>query len=257
MKFYLGAHMPNWLERAGVPLMVSHRRLSRQRSMPRAAAPWVLDSGGFTELLTYGRWETTPGEYAAAVARYADEVGSLDWAAPQDWMCEPAVLARTGLDVPTHQRRTLENYLELRDRAPHLPIIPVLQGWAAGDYWRHTADYYAAGIDLAAEPVVGVGTVCRRQKTGEIALVLQSLTELGLALHGFGVKTAGLRVAGHLLTSADSMAWSYRGRKVSPPICGSTRHKSEANCLRFALGWRARVLAVVEAPKQLALPMRV
>jgi hypothetical protein len=36
------------------------------------------------------------------------------------------------------------------------------------------------------------------------------------------------------------MAWSYAGRRT-PTQCGSTRHKSEANCQVFALDWRARV----------------
>ena len=45
-----------------------------------------------------------------------------------DWMCEPAMLARTGLTVAEHQAGTVANYLELRAAAPELPFIPVLQG---------------------------------------------------------------------------------------------------------------------------------
>ena len=44
----------------------------------------------------------------------------LEWAAPMDWMCEPAMLARTGLTVEDHQRRTVANFLELRERGPEL-----------------------------------------------------------------------------------------------------------------------------------------
>lgn len=50
MKFYLGAHHPGWLAHAGVPLFVSYARLGPMKRLPRAAAPWALDSRGFSEL---------------------------------------------------------------------------------------------------------------------------------------------------------------------------------------------------------------
>jgi hypothetical protein len=150
MRFYLGTHQPAWLARElGVPLLVSHRRLAGRRSLPRATGPWALDSGGFTELSLHGRWRTDAHAYAAAVRRYAAEIGYLDWA-PQDWMTENHVLARTGVSLRTHQHRTVTNYLRLRDVAPDLPIIPVLQGQSSTEY-HHCADIYERqGIDLAA-----------------------------------------------------------------------------------------------------------
>ncbi len=51
----------------------------------------------------------------------------LDWA-PMDWMCEPAMLARTGLTVEDHQRRTSANFLELRERGPELHTSQLLRG---------------------------------------------------------------------------------------------------------------------------------
>lgn len=129
--FWLGIHEPSWLERVDIPLFVSRRRLGRLKRLPRAIGPWALDSGGFSELSLHGRFELPPAAYAAEVRRYRDEIGGLAWAAPQDWMCEPAMLARTGLSVDEHQRRTVANYLELRQIAPEIPWIPVLQGWSA------------------------------------------------------------------------------------------------------------------------------
>lgn len=75
-------------------------RLRGYRRAPIARAPWALDSGGFTELDTPPhRWTTTPAEYIEAVQRYATEIGRLEWAAPQDWMCEPWIVQKTGLSV--------------------------------------------------------------------------------------------------------------------------------------------------------------
>jgi hypothetical protein len=79
--FYLGAHHPNWLRLVDFPLFISHRRLTGRATLPRARAPWALDSGGFTELSMYGAWQTTAEQYAMAVRRYRDEIGLLTWAA--------------------------------------------------------------------------------------------------------------------------------------------------------------------------------
>ena len=46
-----------------MPLFVSHRRLAGRRTLPRAIAPWALDSGAFSELSLYGEWRTTAGQY--------------------------------------------------------------------------------------------------------------------------------------------------------------------------------------------------
>jgi len=241
--FYLGAHQPHWLWAAGFPLFVSHRQLARRRGPLRpAACRWALDSGGFTELSLHGRWITPAAEYADAVDRYAREAGQLDFAAPQDWMCEPAILARTGLSVREHQDRTVASYLELRALTPHLPFIPVVQGWHLTDYLACVELYRAAGVDLTRLPLTGLGSVCRRQSTGQIPVIVTTLASLGLRLHGFGIKTTGLHLYGHLLASADSMAWSYAARRA-PALPGCTGHRNCANCLTYATAWRTRTLA--------------
>jgi len=250
VRFYLGTHQPHWLGTAGFPLFVSHRRLRERRSLPQAAAPWALDSGGFTALSGDGQWDMTPHQYVSAVERYTTEIGDLEWAAPMDWMCEPAVRAKTGKTVAEHQELTVDNYLRLRDMAPHLPFAPVLQGWDLDDY-RRCADLYAArGVDLAREHLVGIGSVCRRQATAQIAGIVGSLADSGIRLHGFGVKTKGLAIYGADLVSADSMSWSFDGRRTEG--CGRGRHKNEANCFYFAAAWRKRILAGLDC-QQLTL----
>jgi hypothetical protein len=167
---------------------------------------------------------------------------TLDNAAPQDWMCEPFMIERTGLRVAEHLHRTVENYLTLRRLAPGLPFIPCVQGWRLADYLACLELYASAGVDLAALPRVGLGSVCRRQSTAEIAVIVTELARRGLRLHGFGVKTGGLHLYGHLLASADSMAWSYAARRA-PALPGCTGHKNCANCLVYATRWRSRVLS--------------
>lgn len=250
MDFWLGTHEVSWLKRLDVPLFVSRRRLDRQQALPRALAPWALDSGGFTELHLFGAWTVDVITYARSVARYAQEVGRLAWAAPQDWMCEPSVLATTGLDVAEHQRRTVRNLLDLRTISDQ-PFIPVLQGWTRDDYMRHVEQYQRAGVDLVGETLVGVGSVCRRQDVASTAVIIEDLAGLGLKLHGFGVKTKGLLRYASSLTSADSLAWSYNARR-RPPMAGCT-HRNCNSCPRWATRWRERLLASLTLQPRLAL----
>lgn len=262
--FYLGTHQPNWLwdhtlaDDGATPLFVSHRRLAPYRRLRRALRPWALDSGGFSELTLYGRWLTTAADYVTAVLRYDREIGQLQWAAPRDMMCEPHLLARTGLTIAEHQTWTVADYVNLTARwADHTdaesPFMPVLQGWTLPDYQRCADLYSEAGVNLTNVPVVGVGSICRRQATGEIRDILTALNERGLWLHGFGVKTDGLRQYRSRLLSADSMAWSYAARR-DQPLPGCVGHQNCANCPRYALAWRSRVLSSVEdAAAQLEL----
>lgn len=240
MRFYLGTHETSWLGRTDVALFISHRRLRKRKSLPRARGRWVLDSGGFSEIAEHGRWTESPAHYATAVRRYRDEIGGLDWAAPQDWMCEPHMIAKTGLSVAEHQERTVDNLLELRGIAPDLPWAPVLQGWELPDYLACADLYAAAGVDLAAEPIVGVGSVCRRQSGDEIGEIMSALEGMGLRLHGFGVKIRGLANYGAHLASSDSMAWSFDARRAEP-LPGHP-HINCANCIDWALAWREKVL---------------
>lgn len=284
--FYLGTHHPHWLglpRFADVPLFISRNRLAPRKSFPQALGRWAMDSGGFTELKDHGRWRITAAEYVTQVRRITDGVGRTpDFVAPMDWMCEPWVINGRNRHLPpghamrfhgthtargttpdndhdlttairTHQSYTVDNLLELRTLAPDIPWMPVLQGWALADY-QHCADLYeAAGINLAAEPIVGLGSVCRRQATDEIAEIAATFANQGLNLHGFGVKTQGLGDYGPDLASADSMAWSYDARRKQP-LPGHT-HKNCANCEEWALRWRQRVLATMASPRpqQLAL----
>ncbi|MHC5537599.1 deazapurine DNA modification protein DpdA family protein [Singulisphaera rosea] len=248
MTFFLGTHEPSWLSRTNVPLFVSRRRLARLKQLPVARGVWALDSGGFTELQKYGTWRTEPKRYAEEVSLWRDQIGGMQWAAVQDWMCEPHMLEKTGRSVAEHQALTIQSYFDLKSLAPQIPWTPVLQGWRIDDYVDHVQQYAAAGVDLSRLPIVGVGSVCRRQATAEATEIFGELARIGIRCHGFGLKVQGLRNSARSLASADSMAWSFRARR-SPPLPGC-RHKSCANCLRFALRWRENVVRVIRGPVQ-------
>jgi hypothetical protein len=264
--FYLGAHHPNWLEQTDVPLFVSRRVLANRKRLPRARGAWALDSGGFTELQLHGTWTIEARQYAQEVRRFRDEIGNLEWAAPQDWMCEPIVIsggsvpgvkfAGTKLSVKTHQINTVANLLALRELAPDLPIVPVLQGYTLEDYLRCWDYYDMAGIVLEREPIVGIGSVCRRQATREAVAIFERLSIEGLAgrMHGFGVKRAGLPAVVDYLRSADTQAGSFGARKRGELLPGHDKpgpgrprgHRTCANCLEYLISEHMKTLASVK-----------
>ena len=243
MRFYIGTNKASWLSRTPEPLFVSDRTLKTIKTHKPSAGLWSLDSGGFTELSKYGAWTVGVKEYAERINRYTNEIGGLAWASPQDYMCEPWIIQKTGLSVEIHQTRTVQNFIELQEYGTKTPIIPVLQGWQIDDYKRHHEMYDKAGIDLKELPLVGLGSVCRRQSSNDIYAIVEYFASLGLKLHGYGVKTNGLKKYGRLLTSADSMAWSY-GARITRTKLANCVHKAKTcgDCMTYAFLWRDKVL---------------
>lgn len=212
MQFYVGLHQPSdahHFERC----MVSVNRL-RDRVSDFRVGEWMLDSAAFTELRDYGHYRHAPAVYAAQIRRWAG-CGKLVAASSQDYMCEPFILARTGLSVPAHQRLTIERYDAIRALVPATYILPVLQGFAPAEYVAHIAQY---GERLRYGQWVGVGSVCKRNANvdaiAEIFLAIKG-ERPDLRLHAFGLKKTALEssLVRSLVYSADSMAWSYAARR--------------------------------------------
>jgi hypothetical protein len=248
--FYLGTHRVPWLLHLDVPLMVSVHQLNRYRrrgdDFPKADTRWAMDSGGFTEISTHGEWTIDPDIFGGMVYRLIDDLGRPpDFVSIQDWMCEDDALHRTGLTTRIHQQLTTESAVYLRAEFPHAPWMLVLQGQQPEDYLQHAADYSAAGFDLASEPIVGLGSVCRRQATSEIVAIVDALAPLGLRLHGFGLKKTGLTRCGHRFASADSLAWSYQARKQRIRLDGCTHLGVCNNCPVWARQWRTGVMTAI------------
>lgn len=237
MKFYLGSIRPNWLwnYEDGIPKFISRRTLSTYKNYHPAKVEWALDSGGFSELSLHGKWTVSPKQYCDEVVRFHNDIGSLNFAAIMDWMCEPFILNKTGFDVSYHQRKTVESYLELRHLNSDMRWMPVIQGFTQDEYMRCVDLYDKAGVDLTKQSVVGLGSVCRRQGTAEIFRISRTLYNLGVPLHGFGVKIRGLQYINYYLKSADSLAWAFAASKL-PPMPGHT-HKHCQNCYEFAVNW--------------------
>lgn len=261
--YYLGVPEPSWLGNhdvgpdgaylcSGVPKFVSAARMARYRTdaerWPVASAcTYAIDSGAYIALNgtnTDVPWYADPDTYGGMILRFISNNGyPPDFCAPQDWPCEPPVRAKTGLTVRQHQQYTLDSYLWLVREFYMVPWIPVLQGWDAADYLDHERMYLDAGVDLAAAHRVGIGSICRRGHLPAIVDVVEQFADRGYRLHGFGIKTTALPIIGHLLRSADSMAWSFNARHSNIRLPECTHAGDCRNCYRYAVQWREQVLA--------------
>src|SRR5262249_17395880 len=160
----------------------------------------------------FGGYRHGPEEYAAEIARLAAINPGLKVAVSQDWMCEPHMLARTGLTVEDHQRLTIERYEALLSFMPsRVSLMPGFQGYSIKGYLDHVDMY---GDRLRPGMYVGVGSVCKRNvdmRQIEAILVAIKRKRPDLRLHGFGLKTTALAsgVVRDRLHSADSMSWSF------------------------------------------------
>jgi hypothetical protein len=253
VKFYPGLHQPADAQHFA-SACISIKRLWR-RIKKIICRDVLIDSGAFSELFIHGRYRHGVGEYAAELYRlYVNGIVMITAAVAQDYMCEPFILAKTGLTVAEHQRLTIERYdalvaeLEwLFDGPIPFHVMPVLQGFTPQEYIEHIRMY---GDRLKPGMWVGVGSVCKRQ--GDPRAIMAVLAAIhserpDLSIHGFGVKTTALLHASvrSLLSTADSMAWSFAARKQG----------RNANDWREAKRFEERIAAANQNPKPLQLEM--
>ena len=224
--------------------MVSLNRLEH-RKKDFEANEWILDSGAFTRIAA-GKRHMPTKEYATRADRWAG-CGNLAAAVSQDYMCEPFILATTGLSIEEHQARSTRNFLELRDHLQNTYAMPVIQGFNPQDYRAHT-EQLAPHLQEGAW--TGVGSLCKRQgNPATISAIISAIQAVrpDLSLHGFGVKTTALKRADiwHRLHSVDSAAWSYSARRNGNP--------SDRNSVQFCLEWTRKIGANKPDPSQISL----
>lgn len=249
----VGGALPAGAKGLGAPVLVSANALARYRgrgadrtfSSFRLNAPDLdgldvaLDSAGFVAHAHYGT-------FPWAIEDYIDLAASRRWAwwAQMDACCE-AEIARDRGAVRLRQAETIRllGQCDARARTRGIaPPIPVLQGRSPADYVWH-----AEQIWLADRPLVGVGSMCRRDVGGPEGLVavveaLDQVLPAGCRMHLFGVKSDGLAVlASHpRVASIDSMAWDFGAR---------TAHRTGRNMairVDAMRRWYGRQLAAVE-----------
>jgi hypothetical protein len=129
MRFYVGLHQPSdarHFERSFIS--VNRLRGARGRKSAFTAGDWIMDGRASRRSRGTAAVPKPVSVYAAEIRRWAGR-GGLVATAAQDYMCEPYMLAKTGLAIADHQRLTVERYDALvTGDVGGVYIMPVLQG---------------------------------------------------------------------------------------------------------------------------------
>lgn len=179
----------------------------RKKELPKPKGKFLMDSAGFTELSDHGKYSFDIEEYLSCIRRF-----NPDYFVNMDWMCEPTIIQKTGKNVWYHINATIENYYQVIQQATEDEIkkcIPVIQGWTIQDYLYCIKQYEKNGL---IAPYMGVGSICRRGSTREIAKILSIIKgELpDIKLHGFGVKKSVIDLLPNgILYSIDTAAFMF------------------------------------------------
>jgi len=223
--------LPGYAQSLEAPALVSANALwnPRRKKFRKPASAIMdlnvaLDSAGFVSMSRYGGYRWTVEQYVELAGTY-----SWAWWAQMDCCCEPEI-AKNPEEV---QRRIMWSTMLLwhcletarRWRAQGAfwlqDPVPVLQGWKPDDY-RKCAHNYAGVLTSGWPELVAVGSVCRRNLTGEDNLfkIIKALEEevpKHVNFHLFGVKGAALdRLKDHpRVVSIDSAAWDFRARRAA------------------------------------------
>jgi hypothetical protein len=112
---------------------------------------------------------------------------------------------------------------------PGAPLDARAPGLGRDDYRRHVDDYDRAGVDLRALPIVGIGSVCRRQATARSCRWCARWRGPASGCTASGSRCSGCGRS-RAIASADSMAWSFEARRQPVLLPGCTSHINCANC---------------------------
>lgn len=138
------------------------------------------------------------------------------------------------------------NLVQLREMAPDLPFIPVLQGFTLGEYVHGFDQYATACIDLAAEPIVMLGSVCRREATTEIHAIVttphaRGITQLHASASSPLASASTVTCPPRPIPSPGPSTPAATGvRPRGAPDTANT--KNCASRLPYALAWRRRII---------------
>lgn len=244
MIFYLGLSDPPHIEQLKVPYIISCRRLIN-RSSTIWGEDWLMDSGGFTELQLYGKYKMSEDEYIETIQRFRPTIAFC-----QDWACLPSMIKKTGLTIKTHQQLTTDSYLSMINKTPR--VAPVLQGYSVEDFIAHARQYESNNVDM--NQIFGIGSIALRKNNIEKENIIVGIKKLwpSMKLHAFGLKLRAfnrINIVGNLY-SADSIAWSYYGRREQPlPFCNNVCTRRSMNCSHCSITasvWYKKALYIIK-----------
>lgn len=207
IRFYLGCHQPSDAKFFEYCCINISRLINRKYSRNFSPNRWILDAGIFCK-------RPSLSQYIWAAKRWSN-CGILEAVVTPDFLCHP-LNCLTDNVIKQYQSLTINNYdilkFNMRER---IYVMPVLQGASIFDYINHLKQY---DNRINLNSWVGVGSLRCRLRS-EVFQILNAIKTKrpDLKLHGFGcgLKLLKYPEIRHLLSSADSSAWSKTAYKYN------------------------------------------
>lgn len=223
-----------------VPILLPASSYARYKTMSTPRIPpqitdTAADSGGFTATVRWGDYRYTPSQYVEWLRRWTP-----GWAATFDFCCEDEITSGKPGIVRDRQARTTDLAYQFWNHHAHEPWawVPTIQGWHPEDYHRHASEMRPLVDQMKVRPRfrVGIGTLCRRERTADIAAIVEAVAAAlpGIPLHLWGTKIRYFeKVPPHpQVVSVDSAAWNFRAHRNNPTPPGMTQREWQVSrCL--------------------------
>lgn len=216
-----------------------HRSLRRLAGLDAA-----LDSAGFVAMARYGFYPWT-------VTAYMDLAAAAPWRwfSAMDLCVEPEI-ARDDAEILDRIAGTVRFYIrclrEAEERGIADRLAPVVQGWRPDHYLRCLDRLPGVGH----APVLGVGSVCRRQVGGTDGVLRvvdtldRALGDAPARLHLYGVKSEAMHaLRDHpRVASVDSQAYGQTARRAA---FAAGQSKTDAFLARHMVAFQRRQVALL------------
>ena len=213
----------------------------------------AIDSGGFTAARRWGKYPWTVLQYVEFIETMSKDI-PLTFCAVLDYACEPSVnrsIHQSNLD---RIKATIENEQACREAAPHLPWLPVLQGYTWGEREKGLEMRAAANLPMAG--LFGVGSVCGQAPRAASAVIGRYALAMPEAkFHGFGLSVLSVAHDSTFaaLASWDSYAWNWaKAERID--LKKQPGETSTSYSWRLADRYLTKVIEpVLNRPRQLSL----
>lgn len=179
-------------------------------------AGFCIDSGGFTAARKWGKYPWTYRQYVDFIREMSRDV-PVQFAAVMDYACIPSNGKKSEINID-RIKATIQNEIALRELAPDIPWLPILQG---DNFEERSEDLeLRRALNLLPTEYAGIGSLVGRGIQAAIDTVQFYANELpGLKFHGFGIPIKALDdpVVFATTKSWDTYSWSWgRGKRNMP-----------------------------------------
>ena len=226
-------HVPNVMLSAGAIWQpISKYFIASRFELPNSVERVILDSGGYSFYMKYGKYPFDLEKYIELVYLIQDQ-SPLFKVAILDYPCEPKLDRHRPMTNKERIDKTISNAVECFQADRKIPWLPVIQGYEIDEYSSCIDQYKDVGIK---SDYWAIGSLCSRKgQKMKIRNIVSSIVEYtgDVKLHSFGLTLSYLSDPQifNSIYSTDSSSWNYRARTMAEKPEMIRKHLAKINLL--------------------------